>query len=229
MKVFQKEFVQGLVKGAGIALGLFATTILAYTSVSAWSPGESLSAAKLNQMVTAIQELQSAVSASPAAPGMIIAYGASSAPAGWLLCDGSTVSRTTYASLFAIIGTGFGSGDGSTTFHLPDLRGRFLRGANAGSGRDPDAAARTAMNAGGNSGDNVGSVQGDAFQGHWHQFWTYLNDGTIGGNGDDIRQASSLSTLSHIRDPVTDGVNGAPRTSSETRPINASVHFIIKY
>ena len=61
--------------------------------------------------------------------GSIIMYGAATAPTGWLLCDGSAVSRTTYADLFAIIGTTFGVGNGSTTFNLPDLRDRFVVGA----------------------------------------------------------------------------------------------------
>ena len=63
--------------------------------------------------------------------GSIIMYGATTAPTGWLLCDGSAVSRTTYADLFAIIGTTFGAGNGSTTFNLPDLRDRFVVGAGA--------------------------------------------------------------------------------------------------
>lgn len=49
-------------------------------------------------------------------------------PEGFLLCDGQAVSRTTYADLFAVIGTTFGEGDGSTTFNLPDLRSRFVKG-----------------------------------------------------------------------------------------------------
>lgn len=52
--------------------------------------------------------------------GAITAYAAATAPAGWLLCDGSAVSRTTYAALFAVIGTAYGPGDGSTTFNLPN-------------------------------------------------------------------------------------------------------------
>ena len=54
----------------------------------------------------------------------------------WLLCDGSAVSRTTYADLFALIGDGFGEGDGSTTFNLPDYRGKFLRGLGGDSEAD---------------------------------------------------------------------------------------------
>lgn len=57
--------------------------------------------------------------------GMISPYGGTAAPSGWLLCDGSAVSRTTYARLFAVLSTTYGAGDGSTTFNLPDLRQRF--------------------------------------------------------------------------------------------------------
>ena len=60
--------------------------------------------------------------------GAMMPYGGSSAPSGWLLCAGQAVSRTTYAGLFDAIGTSFGAGDGSTTFNLPDLRGRMPAG-----------------------------------------------------------------------------------------------------
>ena len=60
--------------------------------------------------------------------GVVLPYAGATAPSGWLLCDGSAVSRTTYANLFAAIGTAFGTGDGSTTFNLPDLRGRVAVG-----------------------------------------------------------------------------------------------------
>ena len=58
---------------------------------------------------------------------------------GFLLCDGSAVNRETYADLFAVIGTTFGEGDGSTTFNLPDLRGRFIQGANGDLGEYKEA------------------------------------------------------------------------------------------
>ena len=67
--------------------------------------------------------------------GMITPTATSSAATGWLLCDGSAVSRTTYARLFTAIGTTYGVGDGSTTFNLPDLRQRFPLGlATSGTG-----------------------------------------------------------------------------------------------
>ena len=65
--------------------------------------------------------------------GTVIAFAGSSSPAGWLLCNGSAVSRETYADLFAVIGTTYGSGDGSTTFNLPNLTNKFIQG-NATSG-----------------------------------------------------------------------------------------------
>lgn len=65
--------------------------------------------------------------------GSIMAWGTNTPPANWLLADGSAISRSVYSSLFAVIGTQYGTGDGSTTFNLPDLRGRVPVGKNGGS------------------------------------------------------------------------------------------------
>jgi microcystin-dependent protein len=81
--------------------------------------------------------------------GRIEQYGGSSAPTGWLECDGSAVSRATYARLFTAVSTTWGVGDGSTTFNLPDFRGRVLVGkgtgtlAASGTNADVDTAADT--------------------------------------------------------------------------------------
>src|SRR3990167_2474748 len=66
--------------------------------------------------------------------GSVIQTGRTTAPANWLLCNGAAISRTTYATLFAAISTAFGTGDGSTTFNIPDTRGRIPIGAGTGSG-----------------------------------------------------------------------------------------------
>lgn len=79
-------------------------------------------------------------SSSPA--GSITQYAGSSAPTGWLLCDGSAVSRTTYSDLFSLISTTYGVGDGSTTFNLPDLKGKIPVGYNSSDG-DFDALGET--------------------------------------------------------------------------------------
>lgn len=66
----------------------------------------------------------------PLPVGLVQMHAGSLTPSGWLRCDGASYSRTTYASLFAVVGTTFGSGDGSTTFNVPDLRLRFVVGVN---------------------------------------------------------------------------------------------------
>lgn len=77
-------------------------------------------------------------------PGIIVAYGGSTAPTGWLMCYGQEVSRTTYATLYTIMGTTYGSGNGSTTFNLPDLRGRAAIGPdNMGGGAAGRVVAAT--------------------------------------------------------------------------------------
>lgn len=63
------------------------------------------------------------------AAGIVMPFAGTTAPQGWLLCDGSAVSRTTYSALFAVIGTTYGAGDGSTTFNIPNLAGRVVIGS----------------------------------------------------------------------------------------------------
>lgn len=82
---------------------------------------------KVNELLQAVDEKQSRWD-SVSQAGIILAYAGASAPSGYLLCNGRAVSRTTYAALFAVIGTTYGSGDGSNTFNLPDLRGRVAVG-----------------------------------------------------------------------------------------------------
>ena len=108
-------------------------------------------------------------------------FAGTTAPAGWLLCDGSIISRTVYANLFNKISTSFGNGDGSSTFHLPDMRGRFERGKDSGIARDPDRTARTASNPGGNTGDNVGSVQDHTYSSH-----THTNSASVSTGGESV-------------------------------------------
>jgi microcystin-dependent protein len=89
--------------------------------------------------------------------GSVMPFAGSSAPLGWLLCDGSAVSRTTYAALFAVIGTIYGAGDGSTTFNLPDLRGRVVAGVDNMGGT---AANRLTSGGSGISGTTLGASGG---------------------------------------------------------------------
>ena len=75
--------------------------------------------------------------------GSIVAFSGTVIPSGYLVADGSNILRSTFASLFATIGTLYGAGDGVTTFGIPDLRGVFLRGLDAANVRGLDSNART--------------------------------------------------------------------------------------
>lgn len=81
---------------------------------------------------TTVSQTSAGVTSAP--PGGIMDYGGLTAPSGWLLCDGSAVSRTTYSALFAAIGVLYGTGDGSTTFNIPDCQGRATVGLAGASG-----------------------------------------------------------------------------------------------
>lgn len=153
---------------------------------------------------------------------------ASEVPVGWLLCNGATVSRSSFRDLFNVIGTAWGEGDGASTFHIPDMRGTFLRGvdkpdSDPAAGRDPDAGTRTALNVGGNTGNNIGSAQGESLGPHNH---------AIGGQFNNQCCGSDIAMFTYF--------NGNPRTNytaqtgndggvgNETRPKNVYVNYIIK-
>ena len=131
--------------------------------------------------------------------GQVIFMAGANAPSGFLKCNGQLVSRTTYASLFAVIGTTYGAGDGSTTFAVPDLRGEFLRGLDDGRGVD--------------AGRVIGSPQADDFKSHAHTTTT-ANSGTFSyGSG-----AIYCSAVGAAAKPVSDASGGA-----ETRPRNVAM------
>lgn len=172
-------------------------------------------------------KLAAAVQQALCPAGTILSYAGDNAPGGWLLCNGSTVSRSTYSTLYAVIGNRFGSGDNSSTFHLPDLRGRFLRGRDGGVGRDDDRSSRSAMNSGGSTGDNVGSIQGDSLASHTHPYGDiYHSEG--GGTITVTSNRGSGDTDSDNKGYEISRTTSATG-SAETRPENANVNFIIKY
>lgn len=86
-----------------------------------------ITADRLNHMEEGIEEASKTGGESDKV-GVIKLFGGSNAPDGWLLCDGSAVSRTTYSDLFALIGTAYGEGDGSTTFNIPNIKGKTVVG-----------------------------------------------------------------------------------------------------
>ena len=101
-------------------------------------------------------------------PGSLMMYVANSAPSGWLLCDGTAVSRTTYSTLYAVIGTTYGIGDGLNTFNLPDARGRTPIGNGAGVGL-------TARSLGQSGGEETHTLTSGEMPGHTHTGTTQSN------------------------------------------------------
>lgn len=155
--------------------------------------------------------------------GSILPFAGSTEPPGFMACDGRALRSEDFPHLFAAIGQSWGSGGGANDFNLPDLRGVFLRGIDGGRGLDPESGARSSIN-GGNSGNNVGSYQPDSFQDHVHS--TDLNprnDWPTSGSG-ATRVVSTEAGGGRLTQGAANG-----RVSSETRPKNAYVNYIIKY
>ena len=156
----------------------------------------------------------------PTTAGILVPFAGTSAPSGWLACDGSAVSRTTYATLFSVIGTTWGAGNGTTTFNVPDLRGAFLRGSGTSS-LDPSSPRA------------VGSFQAEAYLSHNHTasdsghvhnmnlsgFFTTGGAGTAAGSSGFGSPATQTGYAN-----ISVGSSGG----AETRPDNYAVLYIIK-
>ena len=107
---------------------------VAFSPSSAADFSAPVSGSKLSAVMVMLSKWRNYISRALVPTGTVLAFAGSSAPSGFLLCDGRAVSRTTYTSLFSVIGTTYGSGDGSTTFNLPDMRGRVAVGSDANLG-----------------------------------------------------------------------------------------------
>jgi len=173
---------------------------------------------------------------SPVGSVMPFAGDASKVPDGWLLCDGSAVSRSDYAALYGVIGTAWGSGNNATTFNLPDMRGMFLRGVSADAGKDVDVNARLPLKDGGNSGNNVGSYQGDAIRnitGRITSIYSGGNSSVCEATGAFSRTDQRVQGNQYAQDraAATIDLNASlvVPVGSDNRPQNVYVNYIIKY
>lgn len=171
--------------------------------------------------------------------GMIMPFAgpAENIPAGWLLCDGSAISRSQYANLYNAIGVCWGTGDGASTFNLPDLRGMFLRGVSGESGNDPDADSRLVLaDKGGNTGNNVGSYQGDAIRNITGACGSFggENRGDLPDRGALWRETGVAKNRGEdnngtgIRSVNLDASRVVP-VGGDNRPKNVYVTYIIKF
>jgi len=173
--------------------------------------------------------------------GMIASFAMSSAPTGWLVCNGAEYAIADYGDLHTAIGTTWGAltngsgGAGSTHFRVPDLRGAFLRGTGS-------HGSSTMANSSAFAGASVGSFENDQFQGF-----------QVGGDNSGIRYGVvdavgfetvgaasnsnyavpkynlSFSGYANMLTAVNDNTNGTPRKGDETRPFNAGINYCIKY
>lgn len=138
---------------------------------------------------------------------------------GWMLCDGRALDTSEYPELFAVLGYLYGTASSGNQFLIPDYRGLFLRGFDAGAGMDPQAADRFSPT-GSATANVVGSLQCGALQDHTHHY-----------------NIVSLSGVSQQGSGAGVGVTSQPTTSPdqpaaigpETRPKNIAVNYVIKY
>jgi len=148
--------------------------------------------------------------------GTVFPFAGSTAPTGWLLCNGQSVSQTTYADLYNALGgaaSPYGGVSGGN-FAVPDCRGIFISGTGS-QAIGGITYTRT-----------HGAKQGDLMQGHAHR--VNANNGAVGGFVTAL--ANNLAASSDIGTSAaqTDGTNGTPRTGAETRPANIAMNYIIK-
>ena len=215
-----------------------------------------------NRSISAVTELPSAAASTLIIPGMIMGvpwdFG-STPPSGFLKCDGSAISRTTYSALYSKITVTYGSGDGSTTFNLPDFRGRFLRGAGGSS-----ASIGTAQSSQNNfeqnymyvmphdGGGNMGADSTDyglggavipvqigntGYPDSYGSFQKYIWYAPLAGNVDTSRGAQgNLYGKGYNKVYTFTGIsdlssqeNGTVTKNSEARPVNFAIHWVIKY
>jgi len=178
--------------------------------------------------------------------GSVFCMAVATVPSGYLECNGAAVSRTTYSVLFAVIGTAYGTGNGSSTFNLPDLRGEFVRGFDNGKGTDNGrsiATSQSASNASHNHSISLsGTTSNKSLTGNVRKISeTFAGAGTVSGVFSKMQNQSapftpggpdSSSTGGFSMDASHDHTFSASGTSgnqgSESRPRNIAMMYVIK-
>ena len=158
-----------------------------------WVQDERLNAADLNEAVMRA--------------GMISLYGGAVAPSGYLICDGAAVSRTTYADLFTAIGTTYGAGNGSTTFNLPNLKGRVPVGV------DPSQTEFDAL--GENGGSKTHTLTVDEMPSHNHRL------GALSG----VSASTTIDTRTYSNSTISS--NGYTENTGGGQPHNNLQPYIV--
>lgn len=194
-----------------VAIGKQGTTLAdygigdAYTKAQTYSQAQTYSRAQVDELLLSVAT----------STGLVAHFARPTPPNGWLRANGAAVSRTSYAALFAAIGTTFGAGDGSTTFNLPDLRGEFVRGWDDGRGVDNGRALGSqqthlarSLNRSAYGDQAGGSLSTD-------MTWTYANGMSNCWTG--VPSGNSARYFTFYAD------------AAETRPRNVAMLACIKY
>jgi hypothetical protein len=151
--------------------------------------------------------------------GAIVMHASATIPDGWLLCDGSAVSRSQYSSLFKSLGTTWGAGDGRSTFNVPDMRGAAPSGVGTSTGYTQNETI------------TLGTKYNDQGQGHKHgppNLTQFITTTPSGGAYYFPAGVWQITGGPATTTPITDGTNGTPRTGNVTRGKRVGVNFIIK-
>lgn len=160
--------------------------------------------------------------ATPLAPvGSLTMFAGVNIPNGWLVCQGQTVSRSTYATLFSVIGVAFGAGDGSTTFALPDFRGRSPMGVGTGSATGASAWALGSQPTSGAGGEESHTLTSAELTTHLHGYNAQSIDNSANGSNQPMTKDQTAD-----RTPSTNN-SGSGGAHNTTHPVSV-VNFIIK-
>ena len=157
--------------------------------------------------------------------GSVTCFAHSSVPSGWLECNGANVSRSTYATLFAAIGTTWGTGDGSSTFGLPDCRGEWVRGWDNSRGVDSGRGIATTQSDQNKSHSHTANVNDS---GHAHNL--LYGQGSFGGSSGAVTPRDSGTTSGRVQDNTCGiSVSILSNGGTEVRVRNVAMMYIIKY
>ena len=172
--------------------------------------------------------------------GSVFCMAVATVPSGYLECNGAAVSRSTYAVLFAVIGTAYGTGNGSSTFNLPDLRGEFVRGFDNGRGVDSGRSIASSQSSQfGQHNHNVSASSSSSVTdpGHQHSmsvgFFNSVNSGGAlsfkdAGTSNRINTNTTGISVS-TSTSISQSNRGGTSNSSETRPRSIAMMYVIKF
>lgn len=191
---------------------------MSYLQLPTRTPGQKVLSSDINQLMENLEHIMSLIHI-----GDIIMYGKSTAPANFIICNGAAISRTTYATLFAAIGTAYGVGDNSTTFNIPNYQAVA-----------PKGVGNQTINTRVKSGPAFAAVEEDRFQGFKISIVNDIGNQVMVSPGGAVTGSGIANTTYGFANSIlasigTDGTNGTPRLGLTTRENSIGTNFCIRY